>query len=225
MLLLAAFDALLHRYSRQEEIVVGTPIANRNRAEIEHLIGVFVNTLAIRVNLGGNPSFSELIMRVRDAALGAYAHQDLPFEKLVEELGLERDASRNPIFQVMFVLHNTPMPPLQLTGLTLSPLDVETGTAKFDLTLSMMETDDALLGSLEYNTDLFKQSTIKQMVERFKMLLESIVNDPEQRVTELQTLSVGGAVSPTAASFPLGKITQQDFENLILEINEANEHE
>ncbi|HKP86187.1 MAG TPA: condensation domain-containing protein, partial [Blastocatellia bacterium] len=189
MLLLAAFDALLHRYSRQEDIVVGTPIANRNRTEIEGLIGMFVNTLAIRVNLGGNPTFNELLGRVREAALGAYAHQDLPFEKLVEELHLERDARRNPVFQVMFVLHNTPMPPLQLTGLTLSPLDVETGTAKFSLTLSMMESEEGLIGSLEYNTDLFKASTIEHMVCGFETLLESIVSGPDRRVDSLPMLT------------------------------------
>ncbi|WP_414574316.1 condensation domain-containing protein, partial [Nostoc sp. CCY 9925] len=134
MTLLAAFKVLLHRYTKQDDIMVGTPIANRNRTETEGLIGFFVNTLVIRTELSDNPSFQKFLTQVREVALGAYAHQDLPFEKLVEELQPERNLSHTPLFQVMFVLQNAPIPPLKLSGLSLSPLKLNTTTAKFDLT-------------------------------------------------------------------------------------------
>ncbi|HIP96962.1 MAG TPA: non-ribosomal peptide synthetase, partial [Anaerolineae bacterium] len=139
MTLLAAFQTLLYRYTGQEDVSVGTAIANRNRAEIEGLIGFFVNTLVMRTNLSGEPSFREVLKRVREVALGAYTHQDLPFEMLVEALQPERDLSHAPLFQAAFALQNTPMETLELPGLTLSPLDVDSGTAKFDLTLVMAE--------------------------------------------------------------------------------------
>ncbi|RMF30995.1 MAG: non-ribosomal peptide synthetase, partial [Chloroflexi bacterium] len=139
MTLLAAFQTLLYRYTGQEDICVGTPIANRNRPEIEGLIGFFVNTLVLRTDLSGNPRFTELLKRVREVALGAYAHQDLPFEMLVEALQPQRDMSHSPLFQVMFVLQNVPLEALELPDLTLRPVDVDRGTATFDLTLSMAE--------------------------------------------------------------------------------------
>ena len=135
MTLLAAFKVLLPRYSGQDDIVVGSPIAGRTRAETEGLIGFFVNTLVLRTDLSGDPTFRELLGRVREAALGAYAHQDLPFEKLVEELGPERSLSHTPLFQVMFLLHNAPGEDLALPELSVAPLTVEADTAKFDLTL------------------------------------------------------------------------------------------
>src|SRR2546425_12822323 len=144
MTLLAAFQTLLCRYTNQEDIVLGTPIANRTRRETEDLIGFFVNTLVMRTDLSGNPSFPELLRRVREVALQAYAHQDLPFEKLVEELRPERDRSHSPLFQVMFILQNAPREPFELPGLTVSPLTVDSGTAKFDLTLSLTEGADGL---------------------------------------------------------------------------------
>jgi aspartate racemase len=162
MTLLAAFKVLLHRYAGQDDIVVGSPIANRNRPEIEGLIGFFVNTLVLLTDLRGNPTFRELMARVREVALGAYAHQDLPFEKLVEELHPERDPSRTPLFQVMFVLQNTPGPALELAHLNLSPVAMENRTAKFDLTLSMREQGDRLRGTLNYNTALFDGATMKR---------------------------------------------------------------
>ena len=155
MTLLATFQTLLHRYSGQEDIIVGTPIAGRNRAEIEGLIGFFVNTLALRIDLTGGPSFRELLGRVREVALGAYAHQDLPFEQLIEDLNIERDLSRNPLFQVMFVLQNAPQEKVELADVTLSGVELESTIAKFDLTLTMMETEQGLIGAFEYNTDLF----------------------------------------------------------------------
>ena len=188
MTLLAAFKTLLYRYTGQEDILVGSPIANRNRAEIEELIGFFVNTLVLRTELGGNPSFRELLGQVREVTLGAYAHQDLPFEMLVDELQPERNLSHSPLFQVMFVLQNMPMQPLTLPGLTLTPLNTDSGTAKFDLTLFMVETDRGLRGTVEYNTGLFDATTISRMMGHFQTLLKSIVADPEQRICDLPLL-------------------------------------
>ncbi|MEH2261609.1 amino acid adenylation domain-containing protein [Nostoc sp.] len=189
MTLLAAYDTLLCRYTGQSDILVGTPIANRDRLEVEGLIGFFVNTLVMRTNLAGNPSFSELLTRVRDMAMDAYAHQDLPFEMLVEALQLERDISHTPLFQVMFVLQNTPMSELELTGLTVTSLMTEGATAKFDLSLSMQNTATGLVGVWEYNTDLFDERTIERMAGHFVTLLEGIVTNPQQQIYQLPLLT------------------------------------
>ncbi len=189
MTLLAAFKILLYRYSGQSDIIVGSPIANRNRAETEDLIGFFVNTLVLRTDLGGNPSVQELLSRIREVALGGYDHQDLPFEKLVEELHPERSLSYHPLFQVMFVFQNTPEGQLELPGLTLSPWSVESKVTKFDLTLELEETTSGLKGCFDYSTDLFDSATIIRMVEHFQTLLEGIVANPDQRVTELPLLT------------------------------------
>jgi amino acid adenylation domain-containing protein len=189
MALVAAFKVLMHRYTGQDDIVVGTPIANRNRLEVESLIGFFANTLALRTDLSGNPTFIELLRRVREVCLGAYVHQDLPFERLVEELHLERDLSRNPIFQVMFVLRNASGQVLEMPGLTMSPLEVDSGTTHFDLILHMNETEQELSGELVYNTDLFEPDTIARMLEHFQTLLEGVVADPAQRLLNLPLLS------------------------------------
>jgi len=189
MLLLTAFKVLLHRYSHQEDIVVGTPIANRNRAEIEGLIGFFVNTLVLRTNLEGNPSFQELLQRVKKVTLGAYTHQDLPFEQLVEELKPERHLNCNPLFDVMFALQNTPETELRLPGLTLSSIEEESQTAKFDLSLDMFEANSGLSGVFEYSTDLFKPSTIARMAGHFQVLLEAIVTQPETPLSKLPLLT------------------------------------
>ncbi|MBZ5554817.1 MAG: amino acid adenylation domain-containing protein [Acidobacteriia bacterium] len=189
MLLLAAFQTLLHRYSRQEDVVVGSPIANRTRMEIEPLIGFFVNTLALRTDLSGNPTFRELLARVRAVALGAYSHQDLPFEKLVEEIRPERSLSYSPLFQVAFALENAPASPLELAGLTLTPLQVEWKNSKFDLTVFMHESPEGLRGGAEYNTDLFDTTTIERMLSHFRTLLEGIVADPAQPIAALPLLT------------------------------------
>jgi amino acid adenylation domain-containing protein len=189
MTLLAAFAILLSRYSQQEDIVIGSPIANRNRSEIEPLIGFFVNTLVLRIGLDGNPSFTDLLQRVRQITLEAHAYQDVPFEQLVEELQPQRNLSHSPLFQVMFVLQNTPMGKLELPGLLLTPLETENTTAKFDLTLSIAETDSELIGSWEYNSDLFDVATITRMAGTFQTLLEKIVANPAQRVAELPLLN------------------------------------
>ncbi|NCR76516.1 MAG: amino acid adenylation domain-containing protein [Microcystis aeruginosa K13-06] len=190
MTLLAAFQTLLSRYSGQEDIIVGTPIAGRNQLETEGLIGFFVNSLVLRTDLSGNPSFRELLNRVREVALGAYAHQDLPFEKLVEELQPERDRSRSPLFQVMFALQNTLSQPWELPGVTITPLEVHSGTSKFDLTLDLRETSEGIKGGIEYNTDLFKAETIARMLGHFQVLLEGIVSNPEQRLSDLPLLTL-----------------------------------
>ncbi len=189
MTLLAAFTTLLYRYCDQTDIILGSPIANRNRTEVEDLIGFFVNTLVLRCDLSGDPTFRELLSRVREVTLGAYAHQDLPFEMLVEELRPERDMSRSPLFQVMFVLNNAPMRPLELPGLRMSLMEVDTGTAKFDIVLSLTEANEGLRGKLEYNIDLFDRSTIVRMIRHFERLLQGIAADPDQRLCELPLLT------------------------------------
>ncbi|MBD2741503.1 non-ribosomal peptide synthetase [Coleofasciculus sp. FACHB-1120] len=189
MTLLAAFQTLLYRYTQQSDIVVGSPIANRNRREIEGLIGFFVNSLVLRTNLSGNPTFLELLSRVREVALGAYAHQDLPFEKLVEELHPERNLSQHPLFQVAFSLQNTPIEALELPGLTLSHLDFDNPSAKFDLEFHLWESPEALRGQVIYSTDLFDDATITRMLGHFQTLLEDIVANPEQSLCELCLLT------------------------------------
>ena len=189
MTLLAAFDTLLYRYTGQEDILVGSPIANRDRSEIEGLIGFFVNALVMRTNLAGNPSFSELLTRVREMAVDGYAHQNLPFEMLVEALQPERDLGHTPLFQVVFMLQNTDVQQVELTGLTVSSLPIESATAKFDLGLSMENTTQGLVGVWEYNTDLFDGSTIERMMGHFVTLLSAIVANPQQRISQLLLLT------------------------------------
>jgi amino acid adenylation domain-containing protein len=189
MVLLAAFQTLLQRLGGGDDCLVGSPIANRNRAEIEGLIGFFVNTLVLRGDLAGNPTFLELLGRTREAALGAYAHQDLPFEKLVEELRPERSLSHAPLFQVVLTLQNAPVEALELPGLTLTPLAAGTGTAKFDLTLSLGTGPAGLGGSWEYDRDLFDPATVVRIAERFAILLAGVAADPAARLSELPLLS------------------------------------
>ncbi|HEY9693240.1 MAG TPA: amino acid adenylation domain-containing protein [Oculatellaceae cyanobacterium] len=189
MTLLAAFKTLIYRYTGQEDILIGAPIANRDRAEIEHLIGFFVNTLVLRTSISNNPSFKELLRRVRETALGAYAHQELPLEKLVEELQPERDLSYSPLFQVSFALQNGLTQTLDLPELKLSLKEVDPKTAKFDLTLFLEETAQGLIGSFEYNTDLFKSSTIERLIGHFQTLLTGIVDNPEAIISTLPLLT------------------------------------
>ncbi|MCP4657076.1 MAG: amino acid adenylation domain-containing protein, partial [bacterium] len=188
MTLVAAFKVLLARTTGQRDLTIGSPIANRNRSEIEGLIGFFVNTLLLRTRLDGDPSFRELLGRVREVTLGAYAHQDLPFEKLVEELHPQRELSRQPLFQVMFVLQNTPGPALELPGLSVRELAVDNGTAKFDLTLSLDEDESALSGFFEYNTDLFDRTTVCRLAGHLETVLAGVAGDPERRISELPLL-------------------------------------
>ncbi|PHJ65684.1 non-ribosomal peptide synthetase [Nostoc linckia z18] len=189
MTLLAAFNILLNRYTDQEDILIGSPIANRNRTELEGMLGLFVNTLVLRNNLSGNPRFSEFLHRVRQVTLDAYAHQDLPFEMLVEELQPERDLSRNPLYEVMFVLQNTPTNVQEVSGLTLRTLDFDSGTSQLDIFLSMFESQEGLTGCLEYNTDIFDTTTISQFIKNYQTLLENIVLNPQQHICELSLLT------------------------------------
>jgi amino acid adenylation domain-containing protein len=189
MTLLAGFQALLSRYSGQEDIVVGVPVANRNQSEIEGLIGFFANTLPLRSRLSGNPSFRDLVAQTKEVALGAYAHQDLPFEKLVEELRPERSLSHNPLVQVFFVLQNAPMETLRLSGLQLEPMESGTKTAKGDMFFWLVEGANGLRGRVEYNTDLFDASKIERMLGHYQVLLEAAVTDPTLRISELPLLS------------------------------------
>ncbi|HVR96627.1 MAG TPA: amino acid adenylation domain-containing protein, partial [Thermoanaerobaculia bacterium] len=188
MTLLAAWSALLVRHTGQPEVLVGTPIAGRNRSEIEGLIGFFVNTLALRADLSDAPGFGTLLGRVRRTALDAYTHQDLPFDRLVEELVPERDLSRSPLFQVMFTLQNAAGERLDLPGLTLAPIAVESRTTKFDLTLALQEHDGGFDGEIEYNTDLFDAGTAARLRDRFAVLLEGAVGDPGLAFPELPLL-------------------------------------
>jgi non-ribosomal peptide synthetase component F len=189
MVLLAGFQALLGRYTGQDDVAVGSPIANRTRSELEGLIGFFVNSLVLRADLSGDPGFRALLGRVREATLGAYAHQDLPFEKLVEELQPARDPARNPLFQVMFALQNAPAPPLELPGLTLSTLELDVRTTRFDLELYLWEDVGRLNGLLVYDADLFEPATAGRLLRQFRTLLEGIVADPERRLSELPLAS------------------------------------
>jgi hypothetical protein len=187
MTLLAAFQTLLHRYSKQKEIVVGTDIANRNRAEIEPLIGFFINQLVLRTDFSRDPSFLELLRRVRENSLGAFAHQNLPFERIVEELQPERDSGRTPLFQVKFVLQNASNAKrFELPGLTLTQLESAPETAKFDLLVNVAETGGEIGCSWQYRTELFEAETIERMQGQFERLLESIVREPEARVSALE---------------------------------------
>ncbi|HVQ37464.1 MAG TPA: amino acid adenylation domain-containing protein, partial [Pyrinomonadaceae bacterium] len=192
MTVLAAFQILLYRYTDQEDIIVGTPVSGRSRSETENLIGFFVNTLVMRTDLSGAPTGVEVLNRVREVALGAYAHQELPFEKLVEELEPQRDLSRAPLFQVMFVLQNTPTHAgnsLDATKLKLSRAGDELETSNFDLTLTFTDSLHSLRGIIEYNIDLFAEQTIKRMAGHFQTLLKGIVENPQQQIRSLPLLS------------------------------------
>ena len=189
MTLLAAFQTLLARYSDQDDIIVGSPIANRSRVELEGLIGFFVNTLVLRTDLSGNPSFREVLRRVREVALGAYAHQDLPFEYLVEAIQPERDTRRPPLFQVMFIFQPAGPSDLGFDGLTVQSSEIGSGAAKFDLSLSMWETGDEIMGALLYHSELFDEATIARMAGHFQTLVAEIISDPDRPIARLALLS------------------------------------
>ncbi|HWM88866.1 MAG TPA: MupA/Atu3671 family FMN-dependent luciferase-like monooxygenase, partial [Kofleriaceae bacterium] len=216
--LLAALEALLHRYTGQLDFGVGTPVAGRNRPEVEPLVGCFVNTLVLRADLSHRPSFRELVRRVRRDALGAFAHQELPFERLVDGLEVARDLSRPALFQVMLVLHNTPVPSAELQGLRLEGLDVDAGASKFDLTLELREVDGELRGTFEYSTDLFDGETIAQLARHFEALVAAAVAEPERGVDDLPLLSAAEeeqvvvAWNDTAVPYPSDRCLHQLFE-------------
>ncbi|HEY7124285.1 MAG TPA: amino acid adenylation domain-containing protein [Ktedonobacterales bacterium] len=191
MTLLAAFQTLLWRSSGQKDIVVGTPVSGRARVELEGLMGLFVNTLALRTNLSGNLTFLQLLQHVREVCLGAYEHQELPFEKLVEDLNPERSQSYAPLFQVAFAMEHEDAPAsVEFPGLELEPVLWENRTAKFDLSLILTDTGTNLPGILEYNTDLFDAETIARLADRYQTLLQSIVAQPEQHLSKLSMLTM-----------------------------------
>jgi amino acid adenylation domain-containing protein len=217
IVLLAAFQVLLSRYSRQDDVVVGSPIAGRTRAEVEGLIGFFVNTLALRADLSGDPPFGAHLARVRDEVMGAYERQDVPFEKLVEELRPERSMSHSPVFQVMFVLQNAGEGDLRIDGVAVSPLEAEGRVAKFDLTLAVEETEAGLQVWAEYDTDLFDASTLWRMLGHYRVLLEGAAASPEAPVSALPLLTAAERAllegwNRTGAPYPRDKVVHQLFE-------------
>ena len=221
MTLLTAFKILLYRYTGQTDLLVGSPIANRSKAEIEQLIGFFVNVIVMRTDLSGDLSFLDLLERVKSTALEAYVHQELPFEKLVEELKLNRDLSYNPLFQVMFVLQNVPKPNLSLSDLLVSYEEGYNNTSKFDLTLFMEDCDRGLVAICEYNTDLFNADTIARMLGHFQTLLENIVSNPQQSISKLPLLTPPEVRqllvewNDTKTDYPQDKCVHQLFEEQV----------
>jgi amino acid adenylation domain-containing protein len=221
MTLLSAYKVLLHRYTGEEDIVVGTPIAGRTMSETEDLIGLFINTLALRSNLSGDPSFVELLDRVKETALGAYAHQDLPFERLVKELQPDRTLAQNPLFQVMFVLQSEDIPALQLPGLTANHFRIDNIRANFDLTLDIVERDGQLVCLFESNADLFEAETVERMMGHFQTLLVGIVANPEQRIAQLPLLTEGERRqllvewNDTRTDYPAHRCIQELFEQQV----------
>src|SRR6185436_4959194 len=188
MTLLGAFQVLLSKYAGSEDVVVGSPTAGRTRDEVEELIGFFVNTLVLRTDLGGDPSFREVLGRVREAMLGAYAHQEVPFEKLVAELQPERSLSHSPLFQVAFTLQNAEGRGDALAGLEVSGVGAEHAIAKFDLSLTLSATPRGLRGGLTYSTDLFERGTVERMLGHLERVLEQVAADADVRLSQLELL-------------------------------------
>jgi amino acid adenylation domain-containing protein len=221
MTLLAAFQSLLGRYSGQSDIAVGSPIAGRLRTETEGLIGVFINTLVLRTDLSGQPNSMELLQRVKETTLEAYAHQDVPFEKLVEVLLPQRDLTRMPLFQVLFVLQNVPFTALELGAAKMLPFDVDNGAAQFEISLMLEETSTGMQGSIPYNTDLFDAATIRRMIEHYQMLLSGVVGNPKQPIASLLLLTgnerkqVTEDWNRTEAQYPRDKCLHELFEEQV----------
>ncbi|MGD1807089.1 condensation domain-containing protein [Dapis sp. BLCC M126] len=214
MTLLAAWQTLLYRYTNSDDIVVGTDIANRNRAETESLIGFFVNLLVIRTNLSGNPTFKELLKRVQEVTLGAYAHQDLPFAKLVDVLRPERKNNTTPLFQVLFVFLNTPKSKFELPNLTIEPLGIDNGATRFDLTIFVEETEAGITWDLRYNTDLFEQQDIAKMSGNLQTLLSNIANNPDTKIKELEMLTESEKEAQVAAKAKRTKANFKKFKSI-----------
>jgi amino acid adenylation domain-containing protein len=189
MTLLGAFQTLLYRYTGQTDIAVGSPIASRHHGQTEKLLGYFANTLVLRANLSGNPTFRQVLSQVRETALSAYSHQDFPFEKIVEVLQPERDLSHNPLFQVLFALQNVPFEPPKASGLTMEFMGIDGNTARFDLVLGLTQTAEAITGAFEYNTDLFDAETISRFADHLVTLLQSICDGPERRISILSLMT------------------------------------
>jgi non-ribosomal peptide synthetase component F len=189
MTLVTGFQTLLSRYSSQEQFIVGTDLANRTSVDTERLIGFFINVLPLRADLSGDPIFRDLLRRVRETSLGAYAHQDMPFDKLVEELSPERSLSHNPLVQVLFVMLNAPDSGHRFPGLQVAPFELELTKSKFDLALFIQEKDGGIAANWLYSTDVFDASTIERMAGHYMTLLGSIAAQPEARISALEMLS------------------------------------
>ncbi|MEU7227718.1 non-ribosomal peptide synthetase [Streptomyces chrestomyceticus] len=220
MVLLGGYAALLSRWSGQSSVVVGSPVAGRTSEDLDDLVGFFVNTMAVRVDLSGDPGFDVLLRRVRKKALGAYAHQGVPFEKIVEELAPDRNGNRAPVFQTLFVLQNAPLEGLRLPGLTVEPLQVHNGTAAFDLLMSVSRLPQGLTVTLEYDTSLFDESTAVRLLEQYETLLRGAVADPGTPVSRLPLLEAAEAERLLALgrggeSFPVGGSLHQRFEEQV----------
>lgn len=218
MIILSAFQALLHRYSGQTDIFTGTVVANRNRKEVENLVGYFMNTLVLRTSFEGDPAFIDVLRQVKQMTLDAYTYQELPFDKLLEELKPERDVSRTPLFQVMFILHNTQKIELELPGLKMHQMETESGMAPFDLRLQLTETDDGLKGGFDYSAALFKPSTVKRISEHLMNILEHVSDTPEAKIsdvpmlTRLEQKQILYEFNNTYAYYPKEKTVCQFFE-------------
>ena len=216
--LLATFAVLLARYTGRDDIVVGSPTAGRRDVDLENLIGFFVHTLVLRTDLSGDPTFRELLERVRGTTLAAYDHQEVPFERIIADLHVPRSLSHTPLFQVMFILQNAPRQRLELPGLTLDEIEFDPGTAKFDLTVDMAEVDEGLSCAFEYSTDLFEASTITRMLDHFRVLLEAAAADPAQRISALPMMQASErerlvtAWNDTAADYPRQSCLHQLFD-------------
>ncbi len=221
MTLLAAFKVLLARYSGQDDLVVGSPIAGRNRVDLEGLIGFFVNTLALRTDLSGDPTFRELLGRIRESTLDVFAHKDLPLAKLVEELKPGRSSNQTPLFQVLFALEYLETPSLRLPGLVFEPMEFDFNWAKFDLSLTVSERSGGLRASFNYDTDLFDEGTIRRMAGHYQRLLEGIVADPGQPISQLPLLTEDERPqmlvewNDTAADYPRDSCLHELFENQV----------
>ncbi|MTJ51844.1 amino acid adenylation domain-containing protein [Anabaena sp. UHCC 0253] len=227
MTLLAGFSTLLYRYSYQEDILIGSPIANRNRGEIESLIGCFVNTLVLRTKFDNNPSFQELLNQIKEVTLSAYSHQDVPFEQVVEVIKPERSLSHSPLFQVLFILQNAPMENLKLPGVNIKIFSSDIVRAKFDLTLSMMETEKGLIASYDYNSDLFDERTIIGMAEHFQNILTAIVENHQIQVNTIPLLTTTEKQqllfdwNNTQVEYPQYKCIHQLFEDQVIKTPNA----
>lgn len=220
MTLLAAFKALLHRYSGQQDLIVGTDIANRNRVETEGLIGFFVNLLALRTDLSGDPSFGELVKRVQVVTTGAYAHQDVPFEQIVSALRPDRSVSKTPFVQSLFVMQNAPAPLIDLPGLRLELLPLYTETAEFELIVTLEETAGEIVGSFAYSSDLFDRSTIARLQKEFRKLLHSALADPDRPLSTLSLLDQDELRALSPADFPDAELSLKDLEHLVTTLSQ-----
>jgi amino acid adenylation domain-containing protein/FkbM family methyltransferase len=216
MTLLSAFNILMHRNTAQDDILVGTVMANRNRVEFEKILGFFVNTVVLRTDLSGNPTFREVMRRTRDVVLQAYAHQDLPFEKLVQELNPERAPGQTPLFQVMFAHQDAPL--AGGSDLSLGNVESETKMSRFDLSLIVTDTHKGLLMSVDYKTDLFDEATITRMLHGYRNLIDEAVQDPDRRISDLRMLAKTETAGLLPSQFPNADLTQRELENLLMEL-------